>query len=371
MRYVFWFSLVLIVYAYVGYPLLLLAVARVAGQSVRREETFPSVSIVIAARNEAARLLQKLENLRDLDYPRELVQIVVASDGSRDGTEAILRAQGDAVTAVLLKESVGKSLALNAAVMKATGEILLFLDVRQAVDRSALRELTANFADRHVGAVSGELLLQDATGAPAADALGLYWKIEKMVRRLESVSGSVVGVTGAIYAMRRELFTDLPAGLILDDVLVPMRVAKTGYRVIFEPNAIARDTIFLEKGKEFARKVRTLTGNYQLLKLAPWILSWRDPLLLRFVSHKLMRLLVPVLLVLCFVSCLLAQGVFYKSLFFAQVVLYLLAITGSILPPSKRFKLVAVATTFVMLNAAAAVALYNFIAGKDEVWVRS
>ena len=369
MRYVFWFSLVLIAYAYVGYPLLLLAVARFAGQSVRKEERFPTVSVVMAARNEATRLQQKLENLRQMDYPQQLVQIVVASDGSRDDTVAILREQGDAVTAVVLEENVGKALALNAAVMKATGEILLFLDVRQSVDRSALRELTANFADQRVGAVSGELLLRDATGAPAADALGLYWKIEKMVRRLESVSGSVVGVTGAIYAMRRELFTDLPSGLILDDVLVPMRVAKAGHRVIFEPNAIARDIISLEKGKEFGRKVRTLTGNYQLLQLAPWILSWKDPLLLRFVSHKLMRLLVPVLLVLCFISCLLAQGMMYKGLFLAQVGLYLLATLGSVLPPSKRFRLVAVATTFVMLNAAAAVALYNFVAGKDEVWV--
>ena len=368
MRDVFWCSLILIVYTYVGYPLLLLVVARSKRQPVTKVETFPSVSIVMAARNEASRLERKLENLRQMDYPKERLQIVIVSDGSRDATEVILREQGDKVTGVFLGESVGKALALNAAVWQATGEILVFLDARQAVDHNAIRELTANFADAGVGAVSGELLLQDASGALAGDALGLYWRIEKMVRRLESASGSVVGVTGAIYAIRRELFVDLPPGLILDDVLVPMRVAHAGRRVIFEPKAIARDVIFSEQGKEFSRKVRTLTGNYQLLKLAPWILSWSDPLLLRFVSHKLMRLLVPVLLVLCFVSCLLAHGRLYKSLLLAQVVLYLLATIGHVLPPSKRFRLVAVATTFVMLNAAAAVALYNFIVGKDEVW---
>ncbi len=368
MREVFWISLVLIIYAYVGYPLLLFAYARWNVRTVEKAEMLPTVSIIMAARNEAQNLQRKLENLRDLDYPQSRVQVVVASDGSRDNTEAILREQGDQVTAVVLERSVGKALALNAAVQRATGEILVFLDVRQVVDRAALRELTANFADLQIGAVSGELLLEDGNGIPAADALGLYWRIEKMVRRFESASGSVVGVTGAIYAVRRELFHYLPPRLILDDVLVPMRVAQAGRRVIFEPKAIARDVIFTDPGKEFGRKVRTLTGNYQLVKFAPWIVSGKNPLLFRFVSHKLMRLMVPVLLLLCFISSLFASGMFYKGLFLVQVGLYLLALLGNFLPLSKKFKLVGVTTTFVMLNAAAALAFYNFVVGKDEVW---
>ena len=164
------------------------------------------------------------------------------------------------------------------------------MDARQIVDPDAVSELVSCFADPDVGAVSGELLLESAS----ADALGIYWKIEKVVRKLESATGSVVGVTGAIYAIRRELYTEIPPGTILDDVFIPMNVARMGKRVVFQPSAIARDRLFNEKGKEFSRKVRTLTGNYQLLRLAPWLLSPSNPLLFRFISHKLLRLLVPV-----------------------------------------------------------------------------
>ncbi len=368
MREVFWLSLALIVYTYAGYPLLLLASARARPRPVKKAEILPRVSIIMAARNESHRLQQKLENLWSLDYPRHLFDIVVASDGSQDETETILRQQGDRLKIVVFEERVGKALALSAAVKQATGEILVFLDVRQTVDASAIRELVANFSDLHVGAVSGELLLRDAVGVPSGDAVGLYWRIEKVVRRLESLSGSVVGVTGAIYAIRRDLFFDLPAGLLLDDVLVPMRIAKAGKRIIFEPRAMAHDVVFSERGREFSRKVRTLTGNYQLLKLAPWILSASNPLLFRFVSHKLLRLLVPVFLVCCFFSSYGAGGVFYGAIFLIQVLLYLMALLGSVKPPSRRFRVIAVATTFVTLNAAAAVALYNFLLGKDEVW---
>ena len=358
----------LIAYAYAGYPILLLAIARSKPQPISKMEIYPSVSIVMAARNEALCLQKKLENLYELTYPRQLLQIVVASDGSRDETETILRQQGEQLTTVVLKEGVGKALALTAAVEEARGDILVFLDVRQSVNTNAIQELVANFHDTTVGAVSGELLLQEVTGSRPKDAVGLYWRIEKIVRKLESASGSVVGVTGAIYAIRRELFFGLPAGLLLDDVLVPMRVARAGKRIIFEPKAVAHDVVFLEPGREFARKVRTLTGNYQLLNLAPWILSGSNPLLFRFVSHKLLRLAVPVLLVCCFVSSLFAAGLFYRTLFVAQVLLYAMAVLGSLLPFSKRYRVIAVATTFVTLNAAAAVALYNFLIGKDEVW---
>lgn len=368
MRDVFWLSAALIAFTYVGYPVLLSLVARWRPRPVQRAGILPTISIVMAARNEGPRLRQKLENLHRLDYPRHLVQVVVASDGSLDETEEILRQYGAEVTPVFLQESVGKALALNAAVAVATGDVLVFMDIRQTIDSDALRELTTNFADDSVGAVSGELLLSDPAAVGTGDAVGLYWKIEKAVRRLESRSGSVIGVTGALYAIRRPLFTELPPKLILDDVLVPMRIAKLGWRVIFEPKAIARDLIFSEPGKEFNRKVRTLTGNYQLFQLAPWLLTANNPLLLRFVGHKLLRLIVPLLLVVALGSSLLIAGPFFRVIFGLQVFFYLAAVCGYSIPKSKRFKVIAVAATFVMLNAAATVALYNFIVGKDEVW---
>jgi cellulose synthase/poly-beta-1,6-N-acetylglucosamine synthase-like glycosyltransferase len=210
------------------------------------------------------------------------------------------------------------------------------------------------------------LLLE--TSAPSSDALGIYWKIEKLVRRLESESGSVVGVTGALYAIRRELYTEIPPGTILDDVFVPMHVARMGKRVVFQPTAIARDQLFSEKGKEFSRKVRTLTGNYQLLQLAPWLLTPVNPLLFRLISHKLLRLLAPLLLVLMLVASAMSSGPFYRSIFWLQVLFYALAAVGTLGPSTKQFKPVAIANTFVMLNAAAALAFYNFVAGRNRVW---
>ena len=369
MKLLFWFCLVLIAYTYFGYAIWLWLSVRLRRKPMLQSPIAPTVSIIIAARNEEASLPAKLENLSRLDYPQERLQIIVASDGSTDRTASILREQANRVVPVILEESNGKACALNEAVRRATGDILVFLDARQAVDANAVSELVACFADPEVGAASGELLLETAPGLSSANALGIYWKIEKIVRKLESASGSVVGVTGAIYAIRRELYTEIPRGTLLDDVFVPMNVARIGKRIVFQPTAIARDRLFSEKGKEFSRKVRTLTGNYQLIRLAPWLLSSENPLFFRFVSHKLLRLLVPLLLILMLVASAISKAPFYTAVFWLQMVFYVLAILGTLSPPTRRFKPVAVANTFVMLNAAAALAFYNFVAGRNRVWV--
>jgi biofilm PGA synthesis N-glycosyltransferase PgaC len=368
-KLLFWCCCGLVVYAYAGYAIFLALCVRLRERPIRAARWMPNVSILIAARNEEANLRAKLENLRRMDYPQEKLQIVVASDGSTDRTAAILREQGGQIVPVILEQSNGKAWALNEAVKQATGEILIFQDARQSVEPDAVAELVACFADPEVGAASGELLLEAAAGEAAPDALGIYWKIEKAVRKLESATGSVVGVTGAIYAIRRELYTEMPRGTILDDVFIPMNVVRKGKRVVFQPSAIARDRIFSDKGKEFSRKVRTLTGNYQLLRLAPWLLSPANPLLFRFISHKLLRLVVPLLLVLMLAASALAGGPFYLAVFWLQVLFYVLAVLGALSPATKRFRPVAVANTFVMLNAAAALAFYNFLAGRKSVWV--
>jgi biofilm PGA synthesis N-glycosyltransferase PgaC len=368
-KLLFWFCLILVFYAYFGYAICLSLYLRLRRRPVLQSPITPRVSIVIAARNEEASLPAKLENLRLLDYPQAQLQVIVASDGSTDRTASILRERANQIVSVILDESKGKANALNEAVKLATGDILVFLDARQTVDANAVSELAACFADPEVGAASGELLLESAPGLSSANALGIYWRIEKAVRKLESASGSVVGVTGAIYAIRRELYTEIPQGTILDDVFVPMNVARSGKRVIFQPSAIARDQLFSEKGKEFSRKVRTLTGNYQLLRLAPWLLSPANPLLFRFVSHKLLRLLVPLLLILMLVASAMSRGPFFRAIFWLQTLFYILAILGTLSPSTRRFKPVAIANTFVMLNAAAALAFYNFVAGRNRVWV--
>jgi cellulose synthase/poly-beta-1,6-N-acetylglucosamine synthase-like glycosyltransferase len=368
MRLLFWLCLALVAYTYVGYPAWLWLFVRWRDRLVPRRPIEPPISIIIAARNEEANIAAKLETIQLLNYPKGQIQIVVASDGSTDRTVSILREHASVVP-VVLDQSRGKACALNEAVKFATGEILVFMDARQTIDPDAVSELISCFAAAEVGAVSGELLLETGREVSSSDALGVYWKIEKLVRKLESATGSVIGVTGAIYAIRRELYTEIPPGTILDDVFIPMNVARMGKRVVFQPTAIARDRIFNEKGKEFSRKVRTLTGNYQLLRLAPWLLSPLNPLLFRFISHKLLRLLVPVLLVLMLVASALAGGPFYRTVFWIQVLFYVSAALGTLSPATKRFKPIGIASTFVMLNAAAALAFYNFVAGRKKVWL--
>lgn len=364
----FWICLGCIAYTYIGYIAVLWIQVKLRRWPIANGDFKPTVSVVIAARNEEANLAAKLEGLRHLDYPRELLQVVVASDGSTDRTADILRQESSWVVPVILEHSVGKAYALNEAVRSATGEVLVFLDARQLVEPNAVSELAACFADQSVGAVSGELLLEGAPGVQAGEALGIYWKIEKAIRKLESASGSVIGVTGAIYAIRRELYPEIPAGTILDDVFVPMCVAKQGKRIVFQPKATARDRIFAQKGKEFSRKVRTLTGNYQLLKLAPWLLSPKNPLLFRFVCHKMLRLAVPLLLIMLLIASWAAGGEFYHAVFWVQIAFYALAELGAAIPATRSFKPVAIANTFVMLNLAAFVAFCNFVTGKDQVW---
>ena len=364
MGLIFWLSLAIIVYAYVGYAMLLAVQTRLRSRPVRASPIEPTASIVLAAHNEEANLPRKLESLFSLQYPADKLQIVVASDGSTDETNHLLQQYVPRITPVLLGRPEGKASALNHAVAAARGEILIFMDARQTVDPDAVRQLVACFADQTVGAVSGELHLETADGRPSSEALGIYWKIEKMIRRLESATGSVVGATGALFAMRRELFVPLPQGTLLDDVLTPMQVLRAGRRVLFLDSAIARDRLFVEPGKEFSRKVRTLTGNYQLLQLAPWLLSPENPLRFRFISHKLLRLLVPFLLAAMLASSALARGGVYRVALVLQLVLYVLALSGSLSVRLRRWRPVSIAYTFAMLNIAAAVAFYNFLRGR-------
>ena len=201
--------------------------------------------------------------------------------------------------------------------------------------------------------------------------MGLYWKIEKQVRELEAAAGSVVGATGALYAARRELIPQIPEETILDDVLIPMNVARQRFRVVFDERARAWDRPDLGTQREFNRKVRTLTGNYQLLQLAPWLLRKENPLRFQFISHKLMRLVVPFALIAALVTAWFVPAPFYRVLFWMQVVLYSLSLLGWTRWNLGPFSRVAdAAYTFVALNTAAVVAFANFVTGRKTIWMQ-
>lgn len=373
MRELFWISAVVVGYSYVGYPLWLWLRSRVSPRPVRRGAFEPTVSVVMVVRNEETTIVRKLENLLRLEYPAEKLEIVVVSDGSNDGTEEILRkfAEDPRVRTIVKPVSAGKAVGLNEAIRSARGEVLLLTDARQQIEPGALRFLVENFGDPEVGAASGELMLGDSASGETAKGMGLYWRIEKVIRELESTSGSVAGATGAIYCVRRNLIDALPEGTILDDVLLPMQVVRRGSRVVFDSRARAWDSPNLGEGREFSRKVRTLGGNYQLLQLAPWLLGHENSIRFEFVSHKLTRLVVPFALLGLLISSMFLPHPFYRAALVAQLVFYALslaALGGFRIGP---LTLVAdAARTFVVLNSAAMVAFVNFITGRKAVWLR-
>jgi poly-beta-1,6-N-acetyl-D-glucosamine synthase len=371
-KWVFWMAACLIAYSYAGYAFWLRLRLVWRPHPVRRGPCTPSVSIVMVVHNEEEVLEAKLKNLLTLDYPAG--QIIVVSDGSTDRTESILREYGrnSEVQIVLNQLSQGKAAGLNDAMQLAHGEIVVFTDARQKIETGAVRLLAENFADSEVGCVSGELMLGDPSGGESSQGLGLYWRIEKQIRELEAASGSMVGATGALYAVRRELLTSLPLGTILDDVYLPMQVVRQGKQAVFDGRARAWDYPDLGAKREFSRKVRTLTGNYQLLQLAPWLLSNRNPIRFEFVSHKLLRLAIPFCLLTLLLTSLVLTGAFYRAVLIVQLTFYVLSALAlsRIVKRGVLARIADASGTFVLLNGAAVVALVNFIAGRRTAWTR-
>ncbi len=377
-RWAFWLSAAFVFYAYVGYACWLQMRRLWRSRPVQRgslsESSMPPISIAMIVRNEEKVLEEKLQNLLKLDYPVEQRQVIVVSDGSTDRTAEILReyARSEGVDIVLKQLSEGKASGLNDAIALAQGEIVVFTDARQKIEAEAVRRLVENFAHPDVGCVSGELMLGDISAGESSQGLSVYWRIEKQVRKLEAATGSVVGATGALYAVRRELLTEIPAGTILDDVYLPMQVVRQGKRVILDERARAWDKPDLGAEREFSRKVRTLSGNYQLLQLAPWLLTGNNPIRFEFVSHKLLRLAVPFALAVLLAASFLVNTPFYRAALILQLLFYALSVMSlsRMVSGGGLARLADVAGTFVLLNGAAVVALANFVAGRRAVWTR-
>jgi len=378
MHWIFWLSLIALAYTYLGYPCMLGLLARRRHSPIPRDRlSFPFVSVVIAAHNEEERISARIQNCLSLDYPRHCLEVIIISDGSTDSTNEILRQYEDGVIRpVVLPTRVGKALALNCGVETAKGEILVFADARQSFAPDAIRELVADFADPQIGAVSGELVLSGPDSRPPEHTAGLYWQYEKWIRKTESRVDSVVGATGAIYAIRKKLFVPLPAGTILDDVMIPMRIAMAGHRVVFEKRAVAYDLPASSIEQEFQRKVRTLAGNFQILQFMPELLSpFRNRLFAQYVSHKVTRLLAPYWLLSLFVSSLVLGTGVYGVALWAQIAGYALALTGWLLRRTPfHVPFASTALTFVMMHYASFLGLVYFFKARQrpvDVWVRS
>ena len=357
-------------YIMMGYPLVLAFFAGRPAPEVAKDESFrTTVSILLAVHNGAAFVCQKLECLLALDYPRDLVQILVVSDGSTDGTDEIVEAFAGQGIRLLKAPRGGKAAALNRALELATGEILFFTDVRQSLVPDSLAHLVANFADPTVGAATGELRILDPDRVGEQADMELYWRYELWARRQHSRIDSIFSVTGCIYALRRALAEPLRPDTLTDDASFSLQAFFRGYRVVFDPEAVATDYPTAEGG-EFRRKLRTLAGLWQLHLRQPRLFTSANRMRFHFLSYKFARLVLPwAVLLIWGATVALPKSGFRTFLLTDELVLGILALVDYVLPkgfPLKRIS--SPARTFLTMNAAALLAAFFLFVAPGTEW---
>lgn len=372
-------SLALIAFCYVGYPLLVWALAKWRSRPVRAGNWQPRVDVIVVAYNASTSVVAKIGNLLALDYPADRLHLRIGSDGSSDDTVATINAHvaerglQSRVSVVAFPLRRGKAACLADLVAQSDAEVLLFTDVRQRIEADALNALLRPLADRTVGAVSGELMFERGEGfAASVDA---YWRYEKFIRRNESASGSVVGATGAIWAARRAAVPEIPEGIILDDVWLPLAIAKSGLRVLFCADAIAWDRASTEPAQEALRKRRTLAGNFQLIAKNPSLL-WpgSHPLGWRLWGHKWLRLASPWLFVVALLAnfVVVGESPWLALLLALQLLAWITAAVAFAQPDWQRFLPLRIAVLFARMNLYAAQALFDFLRDRDaHLWSSS
>jgi cellulose synthase/poly-beta-1,6-N-acetylglucosamine synthase-like glycosyltransferase len=370
-KIIFWLSLIGIFYTYAGYPLAMWLLAKLRPRPWKFAPINPSVSVVLAVHNGVALLPRKIQHLLDLDYS-SIKEIILVSDGSTDGTAELLAQHLRApFKTIVLREHSGKAAAINAGVTLATSDVILFLDIRPEIAPGAIAQLVGNFSDPKVGCVAGELILrQEGHDATSGAVGGLYWRFEQWIRKCEATCDSPVGVYGGFYAIRRELFVPQPAGMILDDMFQPLSIIRQGYRSVLDFRACVYDTWPKRVEGEFHRKVRTLAGNFQLFQIAPWTLTPRNRVLFQLVSHKVMRLIVPYLLVLLQVSAVVlsTSSPLFAAFATLQILGWIIAFTSLHYRIPVLNRIAAPASALLVLNAAAVVGFYKFLFTRGPLW---
>ncbi|HTE95159.1 MAG TPA: glycosyltransferase family 2 protein [Bradyrhizobium sp.] len=372
MELIFWVTVAGILYTYAGYSLTILLLAQFVLRPIRRAAIEPRVTYLITAYNEAKNIQGKLEQVLSLDYPHDRLEIIVASDGSTDRTDDIVRQFADRrVRLVRVEGRVGKTETQNRAVREATGEVVIFSDATTFYEKSALRNIVRNYADPAVGAVSGRYEYRNPTGAPIGFGSILFWKYENLIKTLQTRIRTITGCCGCIYSVRRDLYEPLPADII-SDLVEPLKILEKGYRIVFEPEAIAYEETTERTAEEFNMRVRVVTrgmrGLWYMRKLFnPMRFGFVS---LQLLSHKVLRWLVPVLLLILLVSnlWLLDSSRFYVVTLTLQLIFYGIAMAGFLAERMNiAFKLLTVPLYFVTVNAAAVVAMYRILKGYKAV----
>lgn len=375
--FIFWASVGIIAYSYVGFFVLLVLVGWLRNRQVRKEAITPSVSLIIAAYNEEKSIRKKIENSLALDYPAEQFEIIIASDGSDDKTGEIVEEY--AARGVILHSwpRRGKIFAVKDSVAQARGEIVVFSDANTLYHSQSIRNLVMNFADPEIGGVCGNQKHIKHLDEMKQDNIGkgetLYWNYDKWLKKMETLTGSIVAADGAIYAIRRELFR-MPATIaVTDDFAISTAVVEQGFRLVFDSEALAFEKPMAVAEQEFNRKIRIMNRGLRgvLLRkklLNPFKYGFYSVVLF---SHKVLRRLVPFFLIALFIAgiFLSGQGVFYLGAFLAQLAFYGLAAIGCLLRKTSvgRWKIFYIPFFYFLANAAAFVAIINLLSGKRVV----
>jgi len=384
--FVFWAALLGILYAYFGYPLLLFVCYGLAqmlrdlhylmNRSDRRRgdrpaEELPALSMLIAAYNEEEHLQEKISNIAALDYPADKLQVVIVSDGSSDGTNAILGGISDSrIEVVIQPERSGKAAALNVALKRARHDLLVLSDCSTMFSPNALRKLVRHFADPAIGLVCGSLLFE--AGAESRQTEGVYWKYETVLRLMEARLGATLTPSGAIYAVRRCAYAPPGQGVVVEDIVASMNARRLGYKVHYDPEAKAIDYPAPTVAGEFKRRVRIAAGSFLALSSLLRV-PLRGFTALAFVSHKLLRWIVPMLLILVFASNLFLLGKpLYRVSLLLQVAIFAWAAVGFVFRHRlQQVRFALVGYFLVAMNLAFLVGLLQCLTGrKESAWQR-
>ena len=371
---IFWVAFGLLAYAQILYPILVIAIAKGKHPKTEERENHPQVSLIIPAHNEEAVLEAKIQNTLSIDYPSEKLEILVASDGSQDGTNEIARKYTEeGVTLLEFSQRRGKASAVNDAVAAASGDVLCLCDANVMFRFDALKALVQRLADPGVGAVTGDVRLA-SDEANFGEGEEAYYGIEKRLQYAESQLSSVIGVDGGMYVVRRSLYKPLAADTILDDFVTSVHVMNQDARVVYEPAAIATESGTPTAKQEYRRRVRVSAGAVQSIKRGQWPSARRPVLFWQYLSHKVLRWLGPVWLVLMFVGnlALYDEGLLYQVALIGQATFYAVSLLAAISLPLRSTRLGGIAFYFVMSHVAIADGLIRGLFNRQKVtWAQA
>jgi cellulose synthase/poly-beta-1,6-N-acetylglucosamine synthase-like glycosyltransferase len=363
-RWIFWIGVAIPFYTFIGYPVLLLLLRRVIHRPVLKAPYEPFVSLIVPAYNEEAVIERKIQNSLAVDYPPEKLEVLIASDGSKDATAALARKHHDGcrVRVFDYKENRGKIRTLNATVEKARGEILVFSDASAVLYPDSLRLLMMNFADPKVGAASGRYTIVKPDDVGIGKSEDFYWKYETFLKMNESEVASTLGGHGQLNAIRKELYPFPSPDIINDDYVIPASVLKKRYRAVYEPKAVVFEEAHEMTG--FNRRVRIMAGNIQQIREIKGVIRPFRPLpLFFFLSHKVARLIVPFGMVAALIANLfLLDSPLYLGLFILQIAFYGMALMGTVC--QMRPKMLLLPFYFCMINVATFFGLYHALTSR-------